>query len=469
MMEGENPLANAIRATFTRPSWGFLLLIFTGLAVLSIHITRNTIFQLGPISSQAGLERPRGPPSCSGLFEAPPPRKVVKSISEFGGVGDGRTSNTAAFRRAMEYMEKFRGTGGTQLNVPKGRWLTGSFNLTSDFTLFLEDGAVILGSQVIMATIDGQGKMWWDLWWNKTLEYTRGHLVELINSHNILITNLTFRNSPFWTIHPVYSSNVVIKNMTILAPLHAPNTDGIDPDSSTDVCIEDCYIESGDDLVAVKSGWDHYGIRMARPSVNITVRRVSGTTPTCSGIGIGSEMSGGIRNVLVENLYVRDSAAGVRIKTDKGRGGYITNITMRNIMMERVKVPIRFSRGADDHPDEQWDSKALPKVKGISISNVISVDSRKAPLLQGIDGAPFEDICMKNVSISGLSPSVKWNCEFVSGFSDGVSPVPCFELQKMAHHLGVHIPELQWSLKFRPYSMVVKYMEKSIQFLCRHR
>ncbi|KAL0343185.1 UNVERIFIED_CONTAM: putative polygalacturonase [Sesamum angustifolium] len=147
MMEGENPLANAIRATFTRPSWAFLLLIFMGLAVLSIHITRNTIFQLGPISSQAGLERPGGPPSCSGLFEAPPPRKVVKSISEFGGVGDGRTSNTAAFRRAMEYMEKFRGTGGTQLNVPKGRWLTGSFNLTSDFTLFLEDGAVILGSQ----------------------------------------------------------------------------------------------------------------------------------------------------------------------------------------------------------------------------------------------------------------------------------------------------------------------------------
>ncbi|KAL0449832.1 UNVERIFIED_CONTAM: putative polygalacturonase [Sesamum latifolium] len=425
---GENPLANAIRASFTRPSWAFLLLIFTGIAIFSIHTTRNTIFQLGPISSQAGLERPGGPPSCSGLFEAPPPRKVVKSISDFGGVGDGRTSNTAAFRRAMAYMEKFEGAGGAQLNVPKGRWLTGSFNLTSDFTLFLEDGAVILGSQdpeewpiieplpsygrgrerlggrhislihgnyltnVVITghngTIDGQGKMWWDLWWNKTLEYTRGHLVELINSHNILISNLTFRNSPFWTVHPVYSSNVVIKDMTILAPLHAPNTDGIDPDSSTDVCIEDCYIESGDDLVAVKSGWDQYGIRMALPSVNITIRRVSGTTPTCSGIGIGSEMSGGIRNVLVEDL------------------------------------------GADDHPDEKWDSKALPKVKGISISNVISVDSRKAPMLQGIDGAAFEDICMKNVSIGGLSPSVKWNCEFISGFSDGVSPVPCFELQK---------------------------------------
>lgn len=180
----------------------------------------------------------------------------------------------------------------------------------------------------------------------------------------------------------------------------------------------------------MKSGWDQYGISMARPSVNITIRRVSGTTPTCSGIGIGSEMSGGIRNVLVEDLYVRDSSSGIRIKTDKGRGGYITNITIRNILMERVKVPIRFSRGADDHPDEKWDPKALPKVRGISISNVISMDSRKAPLLEGIEGAPFEDICMRNVSVLGLSPSVSWNCEFVSGISDGVSPMPCLELQQ---------------------------------------
>ncbi|KAL0378244.1 UNVERIFIED_CONTAM: hypothetical protein Sradi_3129900 [Sesamum radiatum] len=111
-MEGENQLANAIRASFTRPSWAFVLLIFTGIAIFSIHITQNAVFQLGPISSQAGLERPGGPPSCSGLFEAPPPRKVVKSISDFGGVGDGRTSNTAAFRRAMSYMEKFEGQVG---------------------------------------------------------------------------------------------------------------------------------------------------------------------------------------------------------------------------------------------------------------------------------------------------------------------------------------------------------------------
>ncbi|KAK6924261.1 Pectate lyase superfamily protein [Dillenia turbinata] len=396
-----------------------------------------------------------------------PPGKTVVSITDFGAVGDGNTSNTEAFRKAIKYLEGFVDKGGSVLVVPKGRYITGSINLTSNFTLFLDEGAVILGSQdpkewpiieplpsygrgrerlggrhislihgdgltnVVITgrngSVDGQGKMWWDLWWNRTLEHTRGHLVEIMNSHNILISNITFLNSPFWTVHPV---NIVIRNMTILAPFNAPNTDGIDPDSCTNVCIEDCYIESGDDLVAVKSGWDQYGIAMARPSSNIIIRRISGTTPTCSGVGIGSEMSGGISNVVVEDLHVRDSAAGVRIKTDKGRGGYITNITITNITMERVKIPLRFSRGANDHPDDGWDPKAVPKVKGIFISNVISVNSTKGPMLVGIENAPFEGICMKNVTLLNLPSSASWHCEFVSGFTEDISPMACPQLQK---------------------------------------
>ncbi|KAJ6740964.1 PECTIN LYASE-RELATED [Salix purpurea] len=345
------------------------------------------------------------------------------------GLVMGKTSNTETFRKAIRYLKRFGESGGAQLNVPKGRWVTGSFNLTSNFTLFLEEGAVILGSQdpkewpiieplpsygrgrerlggrhislvhgdgltnVVITgnngTIDGQGKMWWELWWNRTLEHTRGHLVELMNSNNILIANLTFCNSPFWTIHPVYCSNVVVKDMTILAPLKAPNTDGIDPDSSTNVCIEDCYIESGDDLVAVKE-W----------------------------LGPVREMSGGIFNITIEDLHVWDSAAGVRIKTDNGRGGYIANITIINVTMERVKVPIRFSRGSNDHPDEGWDPKAVPVVNGISIRNVLSVNSTKAPVLEGIEDAPFGGICMKNVSLRGVASSLSWHCEFVSGFTD---------------------------------------------------
>ncbi|KAK8965488.1 putative polygalacturonase [Platanthera guangdongensis] len=406
--------------------------------------------------------------SCAGFYVAGPPRKIVFSIKEFGGVGDGRTLNTAAFRRSVERCREFGEEGGAQLNVPAGRWLTGSFNLTSNFTLYLEDGAVILGSRdleewplieplpsygrgrerpgrrhislihgsglhdVILTgqngSIDGQGKQWWDLWWNRTLEHTRGHLLELVNSTNILISNLKFLNSPFWTIHPVYCSNVVIKNLTVLSPLHSPNTDGIDTDSSMNVCIEDCYIESGDDLVAVKSGWDQYGIAVAQPSTNVIIQRVSGTTPTCSGVGIGSEMSGGISDVIIDNLHVWDSAAAVRIKTDRGRGGYITNVSITNARMERVKIPIRFSRGSDDHPDEGWDPKAVPRVNIIRISNVTGVGAEKAPVLEGIEGAIFEGICLRNINLSIIRPDAKWRCDYISGEAYDVFPLPCPQL-----------------------------------------
>ncbi|PKU66682.1 probable polygalacturonase [Dendrobium catenatum] len=459
-----------------RPSLAASLLAAASIVFLSL-LQRNSTPAGAPYSPptttvaaySASLPANR---SCAGFYDAGPPRKAVFSIKEFGGIGDGRTSNTAAFRRAVERCREFGDKGGAQLNVPPGRWLTGSFNLSSNFTLFLDDGAVILGSEdpkewplieplpsygrgrerpggrhislihgnglhdVVLTghngSIDGQGKIWWDLWWNRTLEHTRGHLVELVNSTNILISNLTFLNAPFWTIHPVYCSNAVIKNLTVLAPLHSPNTDGIDPDSSTNICIEDCYIESGDDLVAVKSGWDQYGVAVARPSSNIIIQRISGTTPTCSGVGIGSEMSGGISNILVDDLHVWDSAAAVRIKTDRGRGGYITNVTITNVKMERVKVPIRFSQGSDDHPDEGWDRNALPQVNIIHVSNVTSIDAEKAPILEGIEGAKFEGLCLRNINLGTIRHETKWRCEHIDGEAYNVFPPPCPQLRSNA-------------------------------------
>ncbi|CAL9065467.1 unnamed protein product [Musa banksii] len=244
----------------------------------------------------------------------------VASLTDFGGVGDGVTSNTAAFAAAMANLSKLAYDGGAMLVVPAGRWLTGPFNLTDHFTLFLDHDAVILATQdinewpiidplpsygrgrdaaggrysnLIMGynltdvvitgrnngTIDGQGETWWKMFRNKELNYTRGYLIELMYCKQVLISNITLVNSPSWNVHPVYSSHVIVSGITILAPVNSPNTDGIDPDSSSNVRIEDCYIVSGDDCIAIKSGWDEYGIAFNMSSKHIVIRRLTCISP----------------------------------------------------------------------------------------------------------------------------------------------------------------------------------------------
>ncbi|CAN6380945.1 unnamed protein product [Urochloa humidicola] len=307
-------------------------------------------------SSIAGAQE-----TCSGLVPAPPRRGASVSVASFGGVGDGRTLNTAAFSRAVASIERSRAPGGAELRVPPGVWLTGPFNLTSHMTLFLARGAIIRATKdtsswplmeplpsygrgrelpggryislihgkgiqdVVITgengTIDGQGSVWWDMWKKGTLPFTSPHLLELISSSDIIVSNVVFQDSPLWNIHPVYCINVVIRNVTILAPHDSPYTDGIDPDSCDNVCIEDCYISTGDDAIAIKiSGWDEYGIAYSRPSSNITVRRITGSTPF-AGFAIGSETSGGVENILAEHLSFFSSGVGINIKTNTGRGG----------------------------------------------------------------------------------------------------------------------------------------------------
>lgn len=160
-MDSERSIYGAIAGTFGRPqtasaSTATVLLLFAFVAVASLQIATWTPFPRWtsvtgnrPPEVSESAAAPDDPRSCGGFFEGGAARrKAVKSIREFGGVGDGKTSETEAFRRAVRHLRRFGESGGSQLNVPRGRWLTGSFNLTSNFTLFLEDGAVLLGSQV---------------------------------------------------------------------------------------------------------------------------------------------------------------------------------------------------------------------------------------------------------------------------------------------------------------------------------
>ncbi|KAH8975178.1 hypothetical protein BDL97_01G142500 [Sphagnum fallax] len=391
------------------------------------------------------------------------------SITEFGAVGDGKTLNTHAFENAMFSLRSYADKGGVQLYIPKGTWLTGSISLISHLTLFLERGATILGSEddndfpIIPAlpsygrgrelpgprysslingenltdvvitgdngTIDGQGLVWWTAFHNKSLGYTRGHLVELINSKNILISNLTFQNSPFWTIHPVYCRYVVIKHMTILAPLHSPNTDGIDPDSCQHVCIEDCYIAGGDDGISIKSGWDEYGVSFGRPSSHIQIRRIITDSHSSSGISFGSEMSGGISDVKVEDMVIYNHLFGIRLKTAVGRGGYISNVSISNVVMHSVRTGIAIMGNYGQHPDDDWDREAYPLINRVTIKNVVGENITHAGLLSGILERPFHDIRLINIALDVTSDSA-WNCSAVSGSYYFVLPKPCADLEQ---------------------------------------
>ncbi|KAK8967600.1 putative polygalacturonase [Platanthera guangdongensis] len=400
---------------------------------------------------------------------APRPHSVT--LTEFGAVGDGTTMNTLAFQNAIFYLRSFADKGGAQLYVPKGKWLTGSFNLISHLTLFLDRGAVIIGTQDLSqwptaepfpsygrgielpgrryqslingnnltdiaitgdnGTIDGQGPVWWDSFKSHTLNYSRPHLIELVNSEGILISNLTFTNPPAWAIHQVYCSNLEVHNVTIRAPPDSPFTNGIVPDSCTDIRIEDSNIAVGHDAIAIKSGWDKYGISFSKPSSNIRITNVFLESPLGSALAFGSEMSGGISDIRASHLHICNSRVAINFKTTRGRGGFMEDIVVSDVDMHSVETAIQFDGHCGRHPDDEYNPESLPVINRITIKDVIGSNITVAGALEGIEHDPFTSICLSNITMAMASSmtSAPWNCSNVSGFSQNIFPEPCSDLQ----------------------------------------
>jgi polygalacturonase len=299
-------------------------------------------------------------------LEDPP---LAVSVRDHGAKGDGISDDTVAFELAIAAVER---AGKGSVIVPAvgqmSEYLIRPINLTSNMELYISAGATIKamadadswplipgapsygqgrdhqgprhtsllhGEHLANVTIrgagnssviDGQGEYWWYRHLNN-LEgnNTRGHMIEFMYSKEIRIFDIALHNSPFWNNHFFDCDGVHVRGVNIVAPDESPNTDGFDPDSSTNVLIESSWYQGGDDCVAVKSGWDCFGVEYGKPSVNITIRNMSCHGPL-AGIAIGSEMSGGVENVTVSNCHFTKSNQPAHIKTGPSRGGFIHNI-----------------------------------------------------------------------------------------------------------------------------------------------
>lgn len=203
-------------------------------------------------------------------------------------------------------------------------------------------------------------------------------------------------------------------------------------DSSDNVCIEDCSISMGHDAIALKSGWDEYGIAYGRQTTDVHIRRVDLQSSSGSSIAFGSEMSGGISNVQVDNVHLLNSLVGIQFSTTKGRGGYFKSIIISQVQLDNIVTAFVACGNCGTHPDDDFDPDAIPVVDKITLRNMVGSNVSIAGNFTGIPESPFTNICLFNITLSvnsASSASTSWTCSEVSGFSDSVSPEPCPALE----------------------------------------
>ena len=253
--------------------------------------------------------------------------------------------------------------------------------------------------------------------------YLRPQFINMINSRNILIENITIINAPFWLIHPVLSQNITIRRVTMAS--HGPNNDGCDPESCKDVLIEDCFFDTGDDCIALKSGRNEDGRRINVPCENIIIRNCT-MHDGHGGIVIGSEISGGCRNVFVENCTM-DSPnldRAVRIKTNTVRGGVVQDIFIRNLTIRTIKEAV-LKIHCFYHEKNEGTGVHYPEISNIYLENITSNSSRYGVYLNGLElSESIHDIYLVNCTFKGVKEGniIKnvSNLNFINSFMNGV-------------------------------------------------
>ncbi len=444
---GGKTRSRRIRAMSSRMKLSLFLIplfLLSALAVSAAEITGSGWDQLPAI-----LEHIKAPEFPDRDFD----------VTNFGAKADGKTDCSDAIKKAIAKCHEAR--GGRVLVPGNGTYLTGPIHLKSNVNLEVAKGATLLFSDnftdylppvlirwegeecysyspLIYAnnceniavtgegTLNGNGKTWWD--WRKSdgepyraannikKEWceSKKPVAERIlakkdfhwcptfiapyNSKNILIEGLTLIDGPFWNVVPVYCENVTVRNLTIRN--HGPNGDGCNPDSCKYVLIEGCVFDTGDDCIAIKSGKNTDGRRVNRPSEYIVVRNCK-MIDGHGGIVMGSEMTGGVRNVYAEDCEM-DSPnldRALRIKTNSVRGGTVENVYMRNVNVGQVGeavFKVNFQYGEKDTGD------FTPAVRNINLENVTCNKSEYGLLLNAYERSPVTGINIKNCSFNNV-------------------------------------------------------------------
>ena len=222
--------------------------------------------------------------------------------------------------------------------------------------------------------------------------WLRPMFVEPYKCTNVLIEGITVTNSPMWELHPLLCRNVTVRNVKVVS--HGPNNDGCDPESCTDVLIENCLFDTGDDCIAIKSGRNRDGRRLHMPSENIIIRGCT-MKDGHGGVTLGSECSGDIRNVFAEDCRMDSPNLDrvLRIKTNAVRGGVIENIYMRNVRAGQVAAA---AIDVDFHYEEGDKGAFQPVVRNIEVTNLECRKSRQALSLRGFPNAPISNVALRH-------------------------------------------------------------------------
>ena len=376
-------------------------------------------------------------------------------VRDFGAVDDGTTSNTQAFQRAIEVCHL---EGGGVVLISAGTWITGPIHLRSNVNLCLENNALVRFSKqfsdylpvvftrwegvecynyspLIYAraceniavtgegAFDGQGEAWWH--WKKLQQAAaktlydaefdgvpvekrvygteeaalRPQFLQSVNCRNVLVEGVTFLNGPMWTMHPVYCENVLIRGVTVRS--EGPNTDGLNPDSCRNVLVEDCAFSTGDDCIAINSGMNEDGWRVGRSCENIVIRNCH-MSRGHGAVAIGSGMSGGVRNVYVSDCRFTGGDRGIRLKSMRGRGGFVENVYFEHIQMaglRREAIVLNMFYGSSTAASR---SNAAPIFRDIFIRDVNCESAGAAIAIRGLPEQPIERVVLEDLHLNAV-------------------------------------------------------------------